>query len=45
MELFAFENYSFEIVSAQKLWNPLRYFNETWYKYKASKDEMQSLEL
>ena len=36
MELFHFENFSLEVVPAQKLWNPLRIFHETWYKYKAS---------
>ena len=35
MELFPFENFSLEIVSAQKLRNPLTHFHEIWYKYKA----------
>ena len=32
MKLYPFENFTMEIVSAQELWNPLRYFHEPWYK-------------
>ena len=34
-ELCPFANFTMEIVSAQELPNPLRYFHKIWYKYKA----------
>ena len=43
MELTPFENFIIEIVPAQELWHPLRYFYETWYEYEASPGNMQRL--
>ena len=47
LHLHCLQNYSplkiwlLEIMSAQYLWNPFRYFHETLYKYRAWSEDMQ----
>ena len=40
-ELCSFANFTMEIVSAQELPNPLRYFHKIWYKHIALSDDEQ----